>query len=196
MHAVSKEGRMAYFMLIGLLVSGLAMLLPGTAWAGGGGQELRHSGASAFLIVAGTSVYDQAGRSRRSGGMRKTLTVNTSFSISTVRDVYVYTYWENLFGEHDLIILVYSPDGQLYQKRVVPISIGQLSSSTRQVPGVENVVDVQRTTPLGRYEVSTVQLPIAGTWITEHRLLGTWRVDVLLDKASAPVTSGTFIITE
>jgi len=41
-----------------------------------------------------------------------------------------------------------------------------------------------------------VQLPVAGTWITSHHLLGTWRVDVLLDDASSPLVSRRFELTE
>ncbi|HUJ78818.1 MAG TPA: hypothetical protein VLY45_00730 [Nitrospiria bacterium] len=120
--------------------------------------------------------------------------VGTSFSASTVRDLYLYIYWTNLSGNHIVTVTFYSPDGQLYEQRLIPVTTSAQSVSPRMVPGVERSVNVQSTRNFAQYNVSTVQLPVAGTWITRHRLLGTWRADVLLDQASTPIVSSTFTI--
>jgi hypothetical protein len=118
-----------------------------------------------------------------------------SVTAATARDLYLYVYWRHLSGDHTMTLLIYGPDQNLYEQRVLPIATGG-SSSRRHVHGVEGAVDVQPTRAFGTYAVSTAQLPVAGTWITGHRLLGTWRVDVLLDDAVTPVVSSTFAITE
>jgi hypothetical protein len=176
--------------LVRLMFVCALMAFPAAALGAGGGQQ-----HTALLVVAGTDMSRYVGGSGF-GNVWSTMTVQSSFSVSAVRDVYFYTYWKRLSGEHLITLWLYSPDGHLYQRFVVPISIGGRSSATRQVEGVENPVDVQRTAKAGRYHVAVVQLPVAGTWITEHRLLGAWRVDVLLDDESTPAVSGSFTLTE
>jgi hypothetical protein len=192
-------GRTARLLLIGLLTwTGVTILLPGAVQAGEkklGHGASHYSRVEARLATAGTNMNDLIdGRSSRN--LWRTLKSGGSFSVSTVRDLFLYTYWRRLSGEHLMTMMFYGPDGRLYQQRVLPISIGTPSSPTRSVPGVEGPVDVQQTIPSSGYDVSIIQLPVAGTWITEHRLLGLWRVDVFLDGASSPLVSGSFSLTE
>jgi len=201
MHAMNTGSSMIRLLLLGMLAWGaLTIGEPGPVRAGASpwhndhGLRVRKT-VRARLGVAGTDMSDLVG-GRSLGNLWGSLRTGSSFSVSTVRDLYLYVYWTNLSGEHLMTLLIYGPDGQLYQRRVVPIATDGQSSSTRQVPGIEGVVDVQPTRPYGKYDVSTLQLPIAGTWITRHRLLGTWRVDLLLDDASSPLVSGTFSLRE
>jgi len=158
------------------------------------GHGPHHRPIEALMTVASTEMSDVVnGVSSRN--VWKSLKAGSSFSVATVRDLYLYVYWRHLSGEHTMTLLIYGPDRNLYERRVLPIATGS-ASSKRRVRGVEDVVDVQPTRTFGQYEVSTAQLPVAGTWITGHRLLGTWRVDVVLDEAAIPVVSGTFAITE
>jgi hypothetical protein len=185
-------------LLLGLLtVGGLVIGLAGPVRAGGGNGgpgHQDHKRVEALMAVASTQMSDVVnGISSRN--VWKSLKTGSSFSVTTVRDLYLYVYWRHLSGDHTMTLLIYGPDQNLYEQRVLPIAAGG-SSSKRHVSGVEGVIDVQPTRTFGRYEVSTAQLPVAGTWITGHRLLGTWRVDVLLDEAATPVVSGTFAITE
>lgn len=197
MYAMRKGSRTLRLLLIALVaLGGMGTILPSAALAGGGGgRSSHHAPVDALLVVAGTAMGHPIGGSGF-GNVWRTMTVQSSFSVSTVRDAYLYIYWTNLSGGHNVTLLVYSPDGNLYQRQILPISTDRRSSPTRYVPGVEQAVDVQRTTSQGRYEVSVIQLPIAGTWMTKHGLLGTWRVDVLLDEASTPIVNGTFTLTE
>lgn len=197
MHAMRKGSYMTRLLLSGCMALGcMGTILPSAALAGGGGgQSAHHAPVDALLVVAGTEMGHPIGGSGF-GNVWQTMTVQSSFSVSTVRDTYLYIYWRNLSGEHNVTLSVYGPDGNLYQRQVLPISTDKHSSPTRYVPGVEQAVDVQQTRSVDRYDVSTVQLPVAGTWITKHGLLGTWRVDVLLDEASTPIVNGTFTLTE
>ena len=185
-------------MLIGVVaVAGLAVA-SGSVEAGSSngnaGHGRNHRPVEALMTVASTEMSDVVnGVSSRN--IWKSLKPGSSFSVTTVRDLYLYVYWRHLSGEHTMTLLIYGPDQNLYEQRVLPIATGG-SSSKRHVRGVEGIVDVQPTRTFGQYEVSTAQLPVAGTWITGHRLLGTWRVDVLLDETATPVVSGTFAITE
>ena len=119
-----------------------------------------------------------------------------SISISTIRDLQIHTMWKRLSGDHLQTLVFYSPGGKLYQQRVVPFSTITPSSPTRVVPGIERPVDVQQTTRVGGHEVVVVDLPVAGTWITGHRLLGLWRIEVYLNDDSAPITTSTFTLTD
>lgn len=198
MHAVKKR-HTANLLLIGLFASAaMLMLLSGLVQAGEGGSGHgtgHHPKVEARLATAGMDMNDLVG-GRSSKNLWKTLKPGSAFSVSTVRDLFLYTYWRRLSGEHVMTLMIYGPDGQLYQQRLLPISTGTPSSPTRSVPGIEGLVEVQQTISFGGYDVSIIQLPVAGTWITEHRLLGLWRVDVHLDDASSPLVSGTFTLTE
>jgi len=201
MHAMKTRSHATRLLLFCLLAVGMVGLLAGSAQAGEKGPNTGHGSnrheprVEALLAVASTDQNDLVdGQSSRN--LWRTLRVQSSFSVSAVRDVYVYVYWRHLTGDHHVTLLLHGPDHNVYQQRVMPITVGDKSSSTREVPGVENPVDVQPTRSLGPYEVSTIQLPVAGTWITRHRLLGTWQVDVSLDEASTPIVSGTFALTE
>jgi hypothetical protein len=181
MHAM-KLGRV-------LAVCALTAALSQAAW----GADSHWS--RGIIAVASTDVGRHVGGSGY-GNVWSTLRVNSTFSASAVRDLYVYTFWTRLSGEHLLTVRFYSPDGHLYQRLVLPVSVGRPSSPTRQVEGVETPIDVQRAAPSGRYQVTVVQLPVAGTWITEHRLLGEWRVDTLLDDDPATLATRVFTLTE
>lgn len=185
--------------MIGLLaVGGLVAIASGPVQAGGSNGNVSHGQhhtiVAALMVVASTEMSDVVnGISSRN--VWKSLKTGSSFSVATVRDLYLYVYWSHLSGDHTMTLRIYGPDQNLYEQRVLPIATGR-SSSKRRVHGVEGVVDVQPTRAFEGYEVSTAQLPVAGTWITGHRLLGTWRADVLLDEAATPVVSSTFAITE
>lgn len=199
MHAMNTGSLVTRIILVSLLVGGgVSIGQSGSADASEQGVEMssvRHQGKTvqALFAVASTD------RSPHIRGVKKywdTLQPGASFSVSTVRDLYLYTYWKHLSGEHLVILMIYSPDGQLYERRVMPITTDKRSPATRVVPGVDGAVNVQLTRAYGKYDVTTVQLPVAGTWITSHHLLGTWRVDVLLDDASSPLVSRRFELTE
>ncbi len=174
----------------------LPLLLVDAASAGQGNGKSHGSRNRAVLVVAGTPMNNVHGWGVQKWQAGQHLRVASSFSVSTVRDLYLYSYWLGLDGDYTLLARLYGPDGNLYQQRVVPVSTTTPVSATRLVPGVENPVQVQQTIPMGQMQVMTVQLPVAGTWVTQHHLLGTWRVELYLDNDSMPAVTGTFVLTE
>jgi hypothetical protein len=93
------------------------------------------------------------------------------FDIDRLRHVVILVRWRTLVGAHSQQLEIVSPDGAVYQRLSVP---------------VESVT--------GQAEVET-RLLVAGTWITERRLTGRWRVRVYVDESLRPVTSKVLVLT-
>jgi hypothetical protein len=122
---------------------------------------------------------------------------DVEFSMSAIRDVYIVTIWKQFQDEHTQTLHIYSPDGNLFQKRTVPFSITtKLNHRRRKVSGITNPVDVQKTRPMKDGQAVVVQFPVSGTWVSQHAMIGTWRVDVFHNQESAPSVSGTFTLIE
>jgi hypothetical protein len=96
-----------------------------------------------------------------------TLTGGTQFLGQLLGDLRILVHWKNLSGSHNQRIVLYIPDGSLYQQISAPF-VG---------------------TPV------ETRLPVGGTWITQHALFGAWRVEVFFDLDRTPITSGVFVLT-
>ena len=119
------------------------------------------------------------------------------FSMAVIRDIFIQTHWKQIQGEHIQRVHIYSPDGNIFQKRVVPFSItDQLKSQRRKVSGITNMVDVQKARPTKDGQAVVVHFPVSGTWVSQHGMLGTWRVDAFLNQESRPSVTGTFTLIE
>ncbi|HBH01445.1 MAG: hypothetical protein A2W08_03080 [Candidatus Rokubacteria bacterium RBG_16_73_20] len=87
------------------------------------------------------------------------------FKLARLRDLQIVVDWANLPGAANVQrIEVLGPDGKLYQTFTTPIA--SVRTETR--------------------------LPVGGTWITQHNLVGAWRVKVYLNRDSSPVTTRAF----
>ena len=117
--------------------------------------------------------------------------------MAVIRDIFIHTHWKELQGEHIQTLNIYSPDGNVFQKRVVPFSITEkLKRKRRKVSGITNMVDVQKARLTKDGQAVVVQFPISGTWVSQHGMLGTWRVDAFLNQESRPSVTGTFTLIE
>ncbi|MGA2483884.1 MAG: hypothetical protein ABSF92_12295 [Candidatus Acidiferrales bacterium] len=85
----------------------------------------------------------------------------SSFSLNSLRDLNVVVNWQNVpEGTHGQKVSFFLPDGNLYQAFEKSFAIPEGSPAA----------------------TATVQaLPVAGTWITQRSLSGTWQVTVALD---------------
>ncbi|MFQ5776803.1 MAG: hypothetical protein ACE5IP_02210 [Terriglobia bacterium] len=96
-----------------------------------------------------------------------------SFEGDTIRDLFVLVAWQGLEGQHTVVVEFILPDGNLYQRLEVPFDTS--------------------TAPTSQGEpVLVVALPVAGTFITQHSLYGTWGVGVFL--GGSAVSSANFVL--
>jgi len=88
-------------------------------------------------------------------------TSQDTFALQFVRDLNVMVNWENLpAGTHAQKISFILPEGELYQAFEKSFDVADGSTGA----------------------VTTIQaLPVAGTWITQRSLTGTWSVSLELD---------------
>lgn len=122
------------------------------------------------------------------------------FLMEETRDLYVFVAWDMLGGAHVQTVEFYLPDGHLYQRQVqafhvtsVPlrfakgVRIPAALAGRLQPEPKENFMTVSR----GARTVIT-PLAVAGSQITQHRLLGRWTVRVQLD--GGPVLTARFTL--
>ncbi len=114
-----------------------------------------------------------------------------TFAVEELRDLYVFVTWPNVFGRHVQTVEFILPDGHLYQRKQLAFALRprvRMSAAASEAPAAEGVASSQvpvvpgplLTVSRGDPAVITV-LPVAGTFITQHNLLGTWTVRVFLD---------------
>jgi hypothetical protein len=164
--------------IVGSVLRGCLLLaLAGTAWAQ---QGRRPDAARAEVFFCET--LDPGCRSN-----------NSTFFIEELRDVYVFAAWPDLTGQHVQTVEFYLPDGHLYERKVqaftfrrVPqrfpggVRISAAAADRMVLKPVEEHLTISR----GARTVIT-PLAVAGTFITQHRLLGTWTVRVRLENGAA-----------
>jgi hypothetical protein len=102
-----------------------------------------------------------------------------SFPIASTVDVHIAVDYTNLSGAHSQSVRVFAPDGSFYQKydRQLCLS-GKCTGDKPEVIG-----------SVSQYWES---LPVAGTYITQYSLSGSWRVDLYVDGVKKQ--SGTFML--
>lgn len=129
-------------------------------------------------------------------------TTADAFAIDDLRDLFVFVVWPGLTGAHIQSVQFFLPDGSLYQEKKASFTLGWavpiawanpvlaqrvvgppaeapqfIASANRQHPvGISSLLATSR----GDSTVLTV-LPVAGTYISQRNLAGTWQVRVLLD---------------
>jgi hypothetical protein len=92
-------------------------------------------------------------------------TPETSFSIGSLRDLYIFVRWTNVpAGTHAQKLDILLPgDGGLFQTYTASFAINQHPSGS---------ITTKRA------------FPVAGTWITQRAITGAWQVQVFLDGQS------------
>jgi hypothetical protein len=103
----------------------------------------------------------------------KSLLGGGNFSADAVRDLLITVAYQGLaLGAHTQRLNLYAPDGALYQQFATAF-----------------VVEGSVARPETR-------LLVGGTWITQHSLYGTWRVEVYLDQARTPAAQRTLVLSQ
>jgi hypothetical protein len=116
---------------------------------------------------------------------------NSTFTVGKLRDLYVFVTWPNVSGDLVQTVEFFLPDGSLYVKKVTPFRVSSGQPRARAVPGAAPTVDTFLTSSRGTPTVIT-PLAVAGTYVTQRSLLGTWTVRVRL--GDKPVQSAQFTL--
>jgi hypothetical protein len=116
---------------------------------------------------------------------------NSTFTVGKLRDIFVFVTWPNVSGDLVQTVEFFLPDGSLYLKKVTPFRASTAQPRARAVPGAAPAVDAFLTSSRGTPTVIT-PLAVAGTYITQRSLLGTWTVRVRL--GDKPVQSAQFTL--
>ncbi|MBI5528675.1 MAG: hypothetical protein HY897_20280 [Deltaproteobacteria bacterium] len=104
----------------------------------------------------------------------------SSFPIASTVDVHVAVDYTNLSGLHAQSVRVFAPDGSFYQGFDKSICVGSGCTSGAAPEVIGSVAQYWET------------LPVAGTYITQYNLSGSWRVDLYVDGVKKQ--SGTFLL--
>ena len=128
-------------------------------------------------------------------------TTQEVFSLAELRDLYVFVVWPGVTGQHVQTVEFLLPDGNIYSSKKTQFIIGGVTAFSAVAPASQNAVsplpparhlmaDANRIhrqgipsllmKSRGDSSILTV-LPVAGTYIAQRNLGGTWRVRVLLD---------------
>ena len=110
------------------------------------------------------------------------------FSVSEVRELHIYSVHTGLVGEHRELRRFYAPSGDLYYEKLVAYSTDRFEPA----PFLDEVA-VPRSKQIapfspdldGRLIIADV-FPLAGTWISDRAMTGTWTVELYLDGATQP----------
>jgi hypothetical protein len=128
-------------------------------------------------------------------------TTQEVFSLAELRDLYVFVVWPGVAGQHIQTVQFLLPDGSLYASKKTQFIIGGVMAFSAAGPAFQNEVS---PTPPARHLIADANkihsegipsllmktrgdssiltvLPVAGTFITQRNLSGTWGVRVLLD---------------
>ncbi|MBI3663803.1 MAG: hypothetical protein HY234_12245 [Acidobacteria bacterium] len=116
---------------------------------------------------------------------------NSAFTVGKLRDLFVFVTWPSTNGDRVQTVEFFLPDGSLYMKRDTAFRTRAGQPRARAVTGAAVVADEYLTSSRGMPTVVT-PLAVAGTYITQRNLLGTWAVRVLLD--GKPVLTGQFTL--
>ena len=92
----------------------------------------------------------------------------TSFPIASTVDVFIAVDYTNLTGAHTQSVRIFAPDGSFYQKFDRQLCL------SGKCTGVKPEV-------IGSVSQYWETLPVAGTYITQYSLSGSWRVDLYVD---------------
>lgn len=101
---------------------------------------------------------------------------DNQFYLNEVRDLFVFVAWGKVSGEHTARIRLLLPDGNLYQQTETRFTTQPQPAAAASSQGKVQVARISRGEP-----ATVLELPVAGTHITQRSLAGAWTVEVELD---------------
>jgi hypothetical protein len=115
------------------------------------------------------------------------------FVLDNLRDLYVCRVFAGLAGTYTAQLTFVSPDGNVYQSLMVAFATtaAVTPGATIEVNGRELAIQPAGQGPGGQTQV-VAMLPVAGTYISQYHLVGSWTVNVSLN--GRPVDQGYFAL--
>jgi hypothetical protein len=115
------------------------------------------------------------------------------FVLEELRELYVCIVWAGLGGTYAAQVTFVAPDGNVYQTLTQAFVTAEAPATRATVEVAGRQHAVKRAGWGRRGETLVVAtLPIAGTYITQHQLVGLWTVKIALD--GRPVDWETFVL--
>jgi hypothetical protein len=126
----------------------------------------------------------------------KALPGGAHFSAAALRDLLILVEYRDLApGRHTQRLHLYAPDGALYQQFATEFEVEGAGPTPRAgAHPAHGPAHRDPGGPPGSEQVET-RLPVGGTWITQHSLYGTWRVEVYLDQARTPTVYRNLVLS-
>jgi hypothetical protein len=110
------------------------------------------------------------------------------FSVSQVRELHVLSVRSQLLGEHHELRRFYAPSGALYYQKLLAFST-ELDAPAPFTAAV-SVPHSKQILPVIVDEHAEIAIgdpfQLAGTWISDRGMTGTWTLEVYLDGATRP----------
>jgi hypothetical protein len=102
------------------------------------------------------------------------------YSVRQLRDLTIVAWW-NVPGTHVQRLELRAPDGSVYQRLTRTFT----TDSSPHVTGD------------GRARGTAVRtlVPVGGTWIREYSLVGTWQINLYMDRSRTPIASYALVLT-
>ena len=139
-----------------------------TVGASGAAAEDAAGTAAASTVAVSAAVGNPSATLQFVGvNLDGTLTGGVQFGGTLLQDLRILAGWDNVSGGHIQRLDLYLPDGALYQRF---------------------------STSFAHAAVET-ELQVNGSWITQHALFGSWRVELYLDDGRTPIASEVFVLT-
>ena len=121
--------------------------------------------------------------------------------MNDLRDLFVFVVWPGVSGQHVQTVEFYLPEGSIYTSRKTQFTVGAIAPAAMVAPTPQNEVSPTPPAPHLMANANKIHsegipsllmksrgdpailnvLPVAGTYITQRNLTGTWQVRVLLD---------------
>ena len=166
---------------------------PASSYAAGGGGAAGVSAAqnaaapsAASLPPSGAVLFgDNAATVCQAGAQ--------DFVLDNLRDLYVCMVFAGLAGTNTAQLRFLSPDGNVYQNMTVAFATTATVTpgATIEVNGRQLAIQPSGQGPAGQTQV-VAMLPVAGSYISQYHLVGSWTVEVSLN--GRPVDQGYFVL--
>ncbi len=124
------------------------------------------------------------------------------FTLNDTNNIYINLIPKDDLGLKIITLIFYSPDGNIYLKKKVPIkSSNNIVENSISIPGYRFPQKIKggkilRIGNFGRKRVIPIPFAVSGTYISNYHLTGTWEVKIFINNETKPCYNLFFTIGE